>query len=113
MGRYQAEISASAKGKAIPADTKFTGSVDAVQFSAKGPMLVVGGKTLNLKDVKKIEGKKDNSADLSRNLIKPDEKISQGAVQAQPILANLDTAQMDQSLREKIEGTVKKPKLVK
>lgn len=113
VGRYQADITATAKGKTLHADTKFTGSVEAVQFSAKGPVLVVGGKTLSLKDVKKIEGQKEKSMDFSRNLIKPDEKVSSGAVIEKPILANLDTAQMDQSLREKIEGTVKKPNLVK
>lgn len=113
VGQYRAEISATHQGRKVKADTKFSGPVDAVQFSAKGPILIVAGNKMNLKDVKKIEMNKLNQANVAANVINPNEKISKGAVEEKKILSNLDTAKIDQSLRDKLEGTVKKPKLEK
>ncbi len=108
VGQYSAHITAQAKGRKISASTEFHGKVDGVQFTAKGPVLMVGGKTLNLRDVKKIEVAKERSG-LGASVMRPDQKVSQGAVHEEKPLANLDTAQMDQELRKKIVGGVKSP----
>ena len=113
VGQYTAVIQATAQGRPVKSSTKFSGPVDAVQFSSKGPVLMVSGQKMNLKDVKKIEVNKESQKDLSKNMINPNEKISKGAVEEKKVLSNLDTAKMDKSLREKLEGTVKKPKLAK
>lgn len=109
VGHYTAHISAQGRGQKVPASTQFSGSVEGVQFTAKGPVLMVGGKTLNLRDVKKIEVPKQSSSQTRAALIQPDQKVSKGAVEEKKILSNLDTAQMDKSLRQKITGGVKAP----
>ncbi|MCJ8276053.1 MAG: hypothetical protein HRT44_02670 [Bdellovibrionales bacterium] len=113
VGQYTATIEASSKGRRMKADTKFSGPVDAVQFGAKGPVLMVSGQKVNLKDVKKIAVNKVETADAAKNVVNPNSKMSKGAVEEKKILNNLDAAKMDKGLREKLEGTVKKPKLAK
>lgn len=107
VGHYSAEISAYSQGRKIKASTQFTGAVDGVQFTAKGPVLVVDGKSLNIRDVKKIEVPKQKKATTPKQVMKPDMKKSKGAVVAAEALKNLDTAQMDKELRQKIVGKIK------
>ena len=108
VGQYTAHISAQSRGQKVQASTQFSGAVDGVQFTAKGPVLMVGGKTLNLRDVKKIEVPKSAKAPVNKSVLKPDQKLSKGAVQEQKPLANLDTAKMDKELRTRITGNGKK-----
>lgn len=107
VGAYTADITAYSQGRKINANTQFHGAVDGVQFSAKGPILMVGGKTMSLRDVKKIEVPKTNEPAPQKNVMRLDEKQSKGAVEEKRVLANLDTAQMDKELRQKIVGKVK------
>lgn len=54
-GTYFFDVSAvSALGKKIPVQTDFSGAVTGVNFSAQGPILLVGEKTIRLSDVRKI-----------------------------------------------------------
>ncbi len=104
VGHYRVEISATSQGQKVAADTKFSGPVDGVQFTAKGPVLLVDGKSLNLKDVKKIEISKDQNQSLGKNVINQNSVVSAGAIEDQGLKPNLDTAKMDQSLRSQIKG---------
>ena len=101
VGQYTVSIDAQGHGKKLKADTKFHGPVEGVKFTEKGPALVVNGKTLNLKDIREIKiDKKQKVGNLKQtNVMNPNQKLSKGAEVEKPILANLDTAQMDQSLR--------------
>ena len=108
VGHYTVDISASFQGRKMPASTQFSGAVTGVQFTGSGPMLVVDGKTLSLRDVKKIEVPKQLSkSKVSENILNPNKKVSKGAVEAEKSIANLDTARMDKELRQKLEGIVK------
>lgn len=107
VGQYSAHITAYSQGKKVSASTQFKGAVEGVQFTSKGPVLVVGGKTLNLKDVKQIEVPKVEKKSAVNNVMRPDSKVSEGAMDTKPMVSNLDTAQMDQGLRDKIVGKVK------
>jgi len=55
VGDYKAEIVAMTNGNKIRATTQFKGPVDGVQFSKKGPLLIIGGKSMSLSDVQRIE----------------------------------------------------------
>jgi flagellar basal-body rod modification protein FlgD len=60
-GNYK--VSAEAKdlqGGKLSVDTKFKGAVTGVQFTERGPVMMIGNKTVAFKDVKQIEV--DNSA---------------------------------------------------
>lgn len=107
VGSYTAQISAQNRGQKVTSSTRFTGAVDGVKYSAQGPVLMVDGKSLNLKDVKMIEMMKPESETSVKNLIKPDSIQSQGAVLAKGDGANLDTAKMDKELRQRLQGKVK------
>ena len=107
VGNYTAHISARAKGQKVNASTSFTGAVDGVKYTPQGPVLLVDGKTLNLKDVKTIEMMKPVQEPVtSQNLIKPDTRTSQGAILAKD-MSNLGTAKMDSELRQRLQGKVK------
>jgi flagellar basal-body rod modification protein FlgD len=108
VGQYSAHISAQSKGRKISASTEFQGAVDGVKFTNQGPVLMVDGKSLNLRDVKMIEemnSKPKTQPNVSA--IRPDTKKSEGAVLQNKDVANLDTAQMDKGLRQRITGTAK------
>lgn len=102
VGHYRAEITASSQGQKVDVSTQFTGAVDGVQFTAKGPVLLVDGKSLSLKDVKKIEVPKAGTTS-AKNVINQNSQVSSGAVEEQN-LANLDEVNMDQDLRKTIVG---------
>lgn len=54
-GEYQFDIEAkSLGGNKIHAETKFHGAISGVQFTAAGPILMVGDQTVRLSDVKKL-----------------------------------------------------------
>ncbi len=107
IGQYSAHIEAKSRGEKVAASTQFTGAVDGVQFTGKGPVLMVGGKTLNLRDVKKIEeAAKSNPVSANRRL-RPDDKVSQGAMEEKKNVSNLNTAQMDNELRQQLTGKTK------
>lgn len=114
VGSYSAHIMAQGRGQKIAVSTQFEGAVDGVQFTGKGPVLMVGGKTLNLRDVKKIEVPKQKT-NLTHGpaRIKPDTKVSQGAMMAEKPLANLDKVKMDNDLRKMVTGGAKTPVVAK
>ncbi len=111
VGQYSAHIEAKYQGQKLEASTKFSGTVDGVKFTSKGPVLQVGGKTLNLRDVKEIAVPKSQTraAMAPSNVMKPDQKVSEGAVNKEAPLANLNQAKMDRDLRQRITGGVKAP----
>lgn len=108
VGQYSAHIAATSQGAKVSASTQFQGKVDGVQFTAKGPVLMVGGKTLNLRDVKKIEVPKVQQA-AGANVIKPDAQVSQGAMNQAKPQANLSEVKMDTALRQQVTGGVVAP----
>lgn len=55
VGDYRAEISASNGGMKVISDTQFKGPVTGVQFTATGALLMVGNKTVSLRDIQRIE----------------------------------------------------------
>ncbi|MEM7645473.1 MAG: hypothetical protein AAF203_01075, partial [Pseudomonadota bacterium] len=81
-------------------------AVDGVQFTAKGPVLVVDGKNLSLKDVRKIEVAKPKQELSQKNIVNPNSKMSEGAIAKNP-MANLENVQMDKELRQKLETKLK------
>ncbi len=107
VGQYSAHISAMSRGKKITGSTEFSGAVDGVKFTNKGPVLMVGGKSLNLRDVKQIEESKKEAQVQHVSEHRLDTQKSQGAMVANKDMANLDTAKMDQELRQKLTGKVK------
>lgn len=102
VGNYTASIDASYQGRKLHAETKFSGAVDGVQFTSKGPVLVVDGKNLSLKDVKQIEVAKPKMNHDTKAVINPNSTMSKGAIEQIPEIANLDKVKMDQELREKL-----------
>lgn len=103
VGQYTAEISATSQGRKMNASTEFIGAVDGVQFTPKGPVLIVDGKSLNLKDVRKIESVQPKPAANMQGLMDADAPKSKGAMEANPEVANLDKVQMDKELRQLID----------
>jgi len=62
VGDYAVVVAAvNADGKTVPVKTQFTGQVTGVNFSAKGPILLVGKKQVPLSEVKRIELPKANA----------------------------------------------------
>jgi flagellar basal-body rod modification protein FlgD len=54
-GEYQFFIEAkSSNGKKLAVDTKFEGVISGVNYTSQGPVLMVGGKTVKMSDLKKI-----------------------------------------------------------
>lgn len=54
-GEYQVMIKAEASnGKKLNADTKFSGVVSGVNFTAEGPVLMIGKKSVRMSEVRKI-----------------------------------------------------------
>ncbi len=104
VGHYMVDVSATSQGQKVVADTKFSGPVDGVQFTSKGPVLMVDGKSLNLKDVKKIEVAKEPTQASLKNVINQNSIVSTGAIEDQGLKPNLDTAKMDESLRMQLNG---------
>lgn len=58
VGSYRVEVDASQNGKPLRAKTQFSGTVDGVTFTKEGPMLLVGGKKLSLKDIQSVSSPK-------------------------------------------------------
>ncbi len=111
VGQYSAHIEALHQGRKVAASTQFKGTVDGVQFTANGPVLKVGAKTLNLRDIKEIQVPKvkNHSAMTPNKVIKKDTKVSEGAFNKPQAMTNLNQAKMDNELREKLAGSVKAP----
>lgn len=103
VGLYTAEIAATSQGRKIQATTEFMGAVDGVQFTPKGAVLMVDGKTLNLKEVRKIETAQPKPIMNQSALTDPMAPKSKGAMEVNPDIANLDTVQMDKELRQQID----------
>lgn len=54
-GSYTAEIEArGSNGAKLAADTKFHGVISGVNFTAQGPILMIGKQSVSLKDIKEI-----------------------------------------------------------
>ncbi len=55
-GDYNVAIAAiDGEGKSLPVKTEFTGQVTGVNFTSKGPIILVGKKAIPLNEIKKIE----------------------------------------------------------
>lgn len=65
VGDYAVVVAAvNSDGKTVPVNTQFTGQVTGVNFSAKGPILLVGKRQIPLNEVKKIELPKANRQEV-------------------------------------------------
>jgi flagellar basal-body rod modification protein FlgD len=90
VGEYVVHIDAQANGQKIKANTQFYGAVDGIQFSSKGPVLVVGGKTLNLSDVKEIKVPKLDENQATNGITKLEDKTSSSSSIASDIMKTFD-----------------------
>lgn len=64
-GEYRVKIEAvNDTGKKIHAETKFDGKVSGVNFTADGPVLLVGNKSIKLSEIKKIVDSESTSASV-------------------------------------------------
>lgn len=103
VGTYTVQIDAHKGGQKMMVQTKFEGAVDGVQFTSKGPVLMVGGKTLNLRDVKAIQVPQGPATQpQAENRIQLDEKESKGAVVAAKPDDSLLSANIDRELKNKL-----------
>lgn len=56
QGEYNVEIQATSNaGTKIHAETRFEGAIDGVKYTAQGPVLMIGNKTVKMKDIKMIK----------------------------------------------------------
>jgi len=102
-GPFTVQIDAKNGGQKMMVNTKFEGAVDGVQFTSKGPVLMVGGKSLNLRDVKTIQIPQAQQFEpQAGNKIQLDEKESKGAVVAAKPDDSLLTANIDRELKNKL-----------
>lgn len=63
-GEYKISVEGvSSAGKKIYAKTTFGGKITGLNFTAEGPVLMVGNKSIKLSDVKKIEDARDDGPD--------------------------------------------------
>ncbi|MGE3972985.1 MAG: flagellar hook capping FlgD N-terminal domain-containing protein [Bdellovibrionales bacterium] len=67
VGEYRFTVEAkSGTGKTVAADTNTTGRITGVQYTAKGPLLMIGNTTVYLSDVKKILEPQETGAALQQ-----------------------------------------------
>lgn len=117
-GEYNVVIEAKASnGSKVFADTKFDGKVTGVKYTATGPVLLMGNKTIRMTDVKKIsvpevEDKKadvnkptvkENTEPQSKTVLKPEDGQQQR--QAQVAEGNLEQVGMSRGFINKLEKT--------
>ncbi len=75
-GDYAVVVAAvNSDGQTVPVKTQFTGQVTGVNFSAKGPILLVGKKQVPLSEVKKIELPKANTPEVKKAPVHKDSKV--------------------------------------
>ena len=68
-------------------------------------MLIVGGKNLYLRDVKKIENTKSKEVNLTqKKVINPNETVSKGAIESPTTVANWENIKMDRELKQKLQN---------
>jgi flagellar basal-body rod modification protein FlgD len=80
---YQMFIESKDKmGNKILAETKFDGTITGVNFSAQGPILIVGNQSIRLSDVKKIIDPKIANPDLQKTPLKPENETKSVAPKA-------------------------------
>ena len=103
VGKYTAEILANSQGQKLQVDTRFSGPVEGVQFAKGGPLIVVGGKTMPLKDVQRVEVAKPQQKAVQQNIkvLNPNTKQPKGAIE-KPQMASLENVKMNNDLRAKL-----------
>lgn len=113
-GEYSFEIVAKGKdSRKLAVDTKFNGQITGVNYTNRGPVLLIGNKSVRLSDVKKIvDGNLKNNdqkasdvtaLDLSQKNMKNDNE----RVNAALTNGNLAKVKMNQGLKEKLNKEVK------
>jgi flagellar basal-body rod modification protein FlgD len=74
-GQYRVElVAASSNGAKVGLETKVAGKITGVNFTAEGPVLLVGNRSVRMSDIRKIR-------DLGTEKVKPDLKKVTGATQ--------------------------------
>lgn len=100
---YQMFIEAKDKmGSKILAETKFDGTITGVNFSAQGPILMVGNQSIRLSDVKKIVDPKNANPDLQKAALKTENEIK-GATPASVGTGNMKDVAMSRKVAENVE----------
>jgi flagellar basal-body rod modification protein FlgD len=113
-GEYEFQILAKGRdGKKLAVNTQFDGQITGINYTKKGPVLLIGNKSVRLSDVKKIvDGNlKSNdqkasdvtALDLPQKNIKNDNE----RVNSVGVNGNLATVKMNQGLKDKIAKEVK------
>ena len=97
-------------GAKVHAETAFEGKVTGVNFTAKGPILVVGKQKIRLNEVKGISVPQDNQPVKAAHQVKSVKELkAEGANQAQVagMGGALESVGMNQGLMNKVQGEAK------
>jgi flagellar basal-body rod modification protein FlgD len=102
-GEYRVEIKATdSAGRKLAAETKFEGIVSGVNFSAEGPVLMMGKQKIRLKDVKSIT-QPDQLAKVATSQITNEiTKANDNVVNAEGNLQMLDNVSMSRGMINKM-----------
>jgi flagellar basal-body rod modification protein FlgD len=104
-GEYNVEMTAkNSAGTKLGVETKFMGKVTGVNFTAEGPVLMIGHQSIRLKDVKKIFDANDIKEEA--HLVESrafDGKDAKNLANPALMNGNLDNVGMAQELINKIE----------
>lgn len=111
-GEYKVIIEAQNNaGRKVAAQTSFEGKVTGVNYTAQGPVLLVGNQTIRLSEVKKIIDPSIQSSEKSVNEVKNVKSIqsadANGAAPVAGMGGNLESVGMSQGLINKIQDTTK------
>ena len=118
-GDYRFEIKAiNGKGRSIPVQTDFEGQITGMKFVKGNPVLMVGNKTIKMKDIQEISEPQHKFMSMNgggmiqqrvptHNDVTPagQNKKSTG-VQNAPLPNNLESVKMNQGLINKVDKTV-------
>jgi flagellar basal-body rod modification protein FlgD len=104
-------VAKDANGKSVKADTEVSGKITGVNFTAAGPVLLVGNQSLKLSDVKQLQDEsvlQDQSKKVmditNLDLQNGDNKQDTKGVQPK---GNLDQVAMQKSFKDSVEGKKK------
>jgi flagellar basal-body rod modification protein FlgD len=109
-GEYNVDIQAKNNAnQKIAAETKFQGKVTGVNFTAEGPVLMIGQQSIRLKDVKRIFDGNDIKEEAklvdSKAIVGKD---AHSLVNPAAMAGNLENVGMSQDLINKLEKEVNK-----
>lgn len=108
-GEYKVVIEAKNAGQKIHAQTGFEGKVTGVNYTAEGPVLLIGNQSLKLSEVKKIIDPSQLAHQRPVHEVKDVKAIDSGNGGAeQPVAGmggNLESVGMSQGLINKIQNT--------